>query len=97
MGRRPGRNPRINIGVTPGTKEVLERMADVMGTSVSAVVGEIIEEAFPQLLAVTEALEKTKSDPSNSMADLQLAMIQAQRRSLDVQSDFLKSSNNSDS
>lgn len=97
MGRRPGRNPRINIGVTPGTKEVLERMAVATETSISKVAGDIIEEAFPQLLVVAEALEKAKSDPHVSMASLQLAMIQAQRYALDVQSDMLKPPKNQDS
>lgn len=92
MGRPRGTTPRINIAVNPGTKDVLERLSAVMGTSMSRVAGEIIDEAFPQLLAMTEALEKAKSDPNASAADLQLAMIEAQRKSLNVQSELVKPS-----
>lgn len=87
-----GNTPRINIAVSPGTKDVLERLAAVMGTSMSRVAGEIIDEAFPQLLAMTEALEKAKSDPNASAVDLQVAMLQAQRKSLDAHSEMLKPS-----
>ena len=98
MGRpRTGKTPRINIAVSPGTKDVLDRLATVSGKSMASVAGEIIDEAFPQLLALTEALEKAKSDPHASAADLQLAMIQAQRKSLDAHSEFLKPSEKSDS
>lgn len=91
------RSPRINIAVTPGTKEVLDRIAAATETSVSKVAGDIIEEAFPQLALVANAIEKAKSNPGASMVDLQLALIQAQRGALDVQSSLIQPSDKSNS
>lgn len=90
MANRKGRTPRIAIGIRPETKDLLERLAAVMDSSVSKVAGGIIDDAYPQLLSLVEAMEKAKADPATSATTMHLALIQAQRYALEAQADFLE-------
>lgn len=54
------KNPRISVTVTPEAAAVLARLSSLAGGSVSSLVGELIETAFPVFERMTVALEAAK-------------------------------------
>lgn len=55
------KKPRAMITLEFEDHDVLKRLAEIQGTSVSKIVGELIHEVVPQLKAVLAALEQAKA------------------------------------
>lgn len=66
------RNPRINVTVTPEQHELLRRVAEANGMSVSKVVGTYLEpicEALPEMIAAIEQAQRLDEQMRSSLAD----------------------------
>lgn len=81
---------RIPVTMTPETKDVLHRLADLMDTSFARLAGSFLDDARPQLENLADALESFDRDPNVSLTAFHLALIEAQRHALQAQTDFLQ-------
>lgn len=83
---------RIPIVIQPETKATILRLAELMDTSFAKLAGGFLDDARPQLDSLAAALEKASADPNTSLTTIHLAIIEAQRKTLQVQTDFLQES-----
>lgn len=78
---------RTTTSVSPETKRLIDELAKVMGSSFSSLSGHFLDEAAPQMQQLLNALNDTSGGTPSL---LHLAMIEAQRKALDAQTDFLE-------
>lgn len=81
---------RINVAVDPQTKDVIDELADLMDTSFAKLAGSLLDDALPQMTNLRDAVKYAKADPGASYTTMHLALIEAQRKALEAQSDFLE-------
>lgn len=62
--------PRITISLKPEDHEVLQRLAELQGGSMSRIVSELLEEVMPMLEKLCVTLEKVKNSSDSVKATL---------------------------
>ena len=80
---------RVSVAIEPETQDTILKLSGLMNTSFAKVAGSFLDDAQPQLQALVDALKDSKSGIS-SAATLQLALIEAQRKALQAQEEFLR-------
>ena len=80
---------RVSVAIEPETQDTILKLLGLMNTSFAKVAGSFLDDAQPQLQALVDALKDSKSGIS-SAATLQLALIEAQRKALQAQEEFLR-------
>lgn len=87
--RNPNKKPRIQVSVDSETKDVIQRLADALGSSVAAIAGSILEDNRKELEIAATAMEESMKNPKSSSKALHLAMIELQRAGLQAHEDFI--------
>lgn len=96
MARKPGRprnenkKSRIQIAIEPETREVIERLAVAMDSSMAAVAGSILDDNREELRVTAEAMERVLTNPTNKAKAMHLMMLELQKRSTEEQLSFLQ-------
>lgn len=57
----PKKSPRIQVTVSEPEYEVIQHLADLQGTSMSKVIGEMIGRSYPALLKIANLIELAKT------------------------------------
>jgi len=96
MARKPGRprnenkKSRIQIAIEPETREVIERLAAAMDSSMAAVAGSILDDNREELRVTAEAMERVLKTPTQKAKAMHLMMLELQKRSTEEQLSFLQ-------
>lgn len=69
---------RVIVYFTEEEKAEIESLAQVMGQSMSSLVGDLVKESLPAMRAVCKAIVVAKSDPSEALKMLRAAGYDAQ-------------------
>tara|TARA_E500000318_G_scaffold99376_1_gene101371 strand:- start:7 stop:297 length:291 start_codon:yes stop_codon:yes gene_type:complete len=80
---------RATVAIQTETQDTILKLAGLMNSSFAKLAGSFLDDAQPQLQALVDALKDSKSGIS-SAATLQLALVEAQRKALQAQEDFLR-------
>lgn len=78
----PTVNPRITITITPQTHAVLQRISALSGNSMSAIVGDLLEESHPvfeRMVRLLDAAAKINHSAKEEKARISESLVEAHR------------------
>ena len=62
------KNPRVQVSLSPATYELIKRLSDVTGESMSAIIGGIVEPSSATLVRLCSFMERAAAAPDEYKA-----------------------------
>lgn len=66
MARKPNRNPRVQVTLSPEAMAVLDELATLSGQPKSAIVTELVDSALPAMTVTLDALRVVRRQPEEA-------------------------------
>jgi len=66
MTRKPNRNPRVQVTLSPEAMAVLEELATLSGQPKAAIVSELVDVALPAMSVTLDALRVVRRQPEEA-------------------------------
>ena len=82
------KRPRLNVSLTPESREALERFSDATGIAAAQLIRSIMHDAIPVVDAMTEALSLAKSAPERAAQLMTDQLLSATSKAAQVRLEF---------